>query len=60
MPAAALITGCINAGGGGSYPAGWDPFPGIAGEYTCDSVTGSGGSTEDFCATGEHPHLCDC
>ena len=28
--------------------------------YTCDGVTGSGGSTADYCATGEHPNLCDC
>ena len=63
LPLALFLTGCIGAGGGGSgYGIGAFDFmdTGDAGNYTCDSVKGSGGSTSDFCATGEHPHLCDC
>ena len=57
---AVLLTGCITSGGGagGSYPAGWNPFPpGKAGDYSCDDV---GGNAPVYCATGEHPDLCNC
>ena len=49
-------------GGGSGYGIGAYDFmdTGGAGEYTYDGVTGSGGSTSDYCETGEHPHLCDC
>ena len=63
LPLAVLLTGCIGTGGGGSgYGIGAFDFmnTGGAGNYTCDSVKGSEGSTSDFCTTGEHPHLCDC
>ena len=55
---AALLTACSSQGGGfGSFKI---LDTGGAGNYTCDSVKDSGGSTSDFCATGEHPHLCEC
>ncbi len=63
LPLAVLLTGCVGAGGGDSgYGIGAFDFmdTGGAGNYTCDSVKVSGGSTSDFRATGEHPHLCDC
>ena len=55
-----MLTGCITygGGGGGSYPAGWNPFPpGKVGDYSCDDV---GGNAPAYCATGEHPDLCNC
>ena len=56
LPLAVFLTGCIGAGGGGSgYGIGAFDFmdTGGAGEYTCEGVTGSGGSTSDYCATGD-------
>ncbi|WP_269625086.1 hypothetical protein [Prochlorococcus marinus] len=50
------------AGGGGSgYGIGALDFMDIdgAGNFTCDSVKGSGGSTSDFCTTGEYSYLRD-
>ena len=60
LPLVVLLTGCITSGGGagGSHPAGWNPFPpGKAGDYSCDDV---GGNAAVYCATGEHPDLCNC
>ena len=60
LPFAVFLTGCITSGGGagGNYPAGWNPYPpGKAGDYSCEDV---GGDSLVYCATGEHPNLCDC
>ncbi len=57
LPTAVLLTGCIGAGGGGSgYGIGAFDFmdTGGAGEYTCEGVTGSGGSTSKDNANEVH------
>jgi len=45
-----LLVGCTNSGMGNFNP------PGVAGSYTCEEVA----MPEYYCATGEHPNLCDC
>ena len=60
LPFAVLLTGCITSGGGagGSYTACWNPYPpGKAGDYSCEDV---GSDSHVYCATGEHPDLCNC
>ncbi len=47
---APLLVGCTNSGMGNFNP------PGVAGSYTCEEVA----MPEYYCATGEHPNLCDC
>ena len=47
-----LLVGCTNAGMGSIN---WSN-PGVADSYTCDEVT----DPASYCATGEHPNLCDC
>ena len=47
-----LLVGCTNAGMGSID---WSN-PGTAGSYTCEEVT----DPANYCATGEHPNLCDC
>ncbi len=49
---APLLVGCTNAGMGSID---WS-IPGTAGSYTCEEVA----MPETYCATGEHPNLCDC
>jgi len=48
-----LLVGCDPSGGMGSIN--WTG-PGSAGDYTCEEVA----MPEAYCATGEHPNLCDC
>ena len=47
-----LLMGCTNAGMGSID---WSS-PGTADSYTCDEVA----DPANYCATGEHPNLCDC
>ena len=49
---APLLVGCTNAGMGSIN---WSN-PGVADSYTCEEVT----DPANYCATGEHPNLCDC
>ena len=49
-----LLSGCNISGGMGSVD--WS-MPGDADEYTCEDA---GPLASSYCATGEHPHLCDC
>ena len=49
-----LLVGCTNHGAGG-IADGWS-MPGTANSYTCEEVA----MPEAYCATGEHPNLCDC
>ena len=54
---AALLTACANHGGGfGSLPGGFTMGPGVPEELTCENTS----FHEHYCATGEHPNLCDC
>ena len=46
--------GMNNGGGGGGSFSYMDT--GGAGTYTCEEVA----MPETYCATGEHPNLCDC
>ena len=48
-----MLVGCDPSGGMGSIN--WTG-PGSAGDYTCEEVA----MPEAYCATGEHPNLCDC
>ncbi len=57
-----LLAGCglgMNNGGGGGR--GLDSYSfmntGSADSYTCEEV---GDQRESYCATGEHPNLCNC
>ena len=53
---APLLVGCTNHGGGfGSGPFNYLDT-GNAGSYTCEEVT----DAVSYCATGEHPNLCEC
>ena len=45
-----LLVGCTNGGMGSFNP------PGVADSYECEDVA----MPEYYCATGEHPNLCDC
>jgi len=47
-----LVVGCTNAGMGSIN---WSN-PGVADSYTCEEVA----DPANYCATGEHPNLCDC
>ena len=49
-----LFSGCNISGGMGSVD--WS-MPGDAEEYSCEDA---GPSASSYCATGEHPDLCDC
>ena len=49
-----LLSGCNISGGMGSVD--WS-MPGDADEYTCEDA---GPLASSYCATGEHPDLCDC
>jgi hypothetical protein len=50
-----LLMGCTSDGMGFGYNGpGYSSSPGT---YTC---TTAGASAANYCATGEHPHLCDC
>ena len=52
-----LLMGCTNHGGGFGAPSGWSYMDtGGAGEYTCENTS----FHDHYCATGEHPNLCDC
>ena len=54
---AALLTACANHGGGfGSLLKGFTMGPGVPEELTCENTS----FHEHYCATGEHPNLCDC
>ena len=46
--------GMNNGGGGGGSFSYMDT--GDAGEYTCENTS----FHDHYCATGEHPNLCDC
>ena len=48
-----LLTGCDPSGGMGSIN--WS-YPGTPGQYECDDVA----DPASWCATGEHPNMCDC
>ena len=50
-----LLMGCTNGGMGFGYNG--PGYPSEPGTYTC---TTAGASAANYCATGEHPHLCDC
>ena len=53
-----LLMGCgigMNNGGGGGGSFSYMDTGG-AGTYTCEEVA----MPETYCATGEHPNLCDC
>ena len=50
-----LLVGCTNGGMGIGYNG--PGYPSEPGTYTC---TTAGASAANYCATGEHPHLCDC
>ena len=50
-----LLMGCTNGGMGFGYNG--PGFPRSPGTYTC---TTAGAIAANYCATGEHPHLCDC
>ena len=49
-----LLSGCNISGGMGSVD--WS-MPGDAEEYSCEEA---GPFSSPYCATGEHPDLCDC
>ena len=49
-----LLSGCNISGGMGAID--WS-MPGDAGDYTCEDA---GSLANSYCATGEHPHLCEC
>jgi hypothetical protein len=49
-----LLVGCNISGGMGSID--WGSFPGVPDEYECNQVA----DPAAWCATGEHPNLCDC
>ena len=49
---APLLVGCTNAGMGSIN---WSN-PGVPDSYTCEEVA----MPEAYCATGEHPNLCEC
>ena len=53
---AVLLVGCTNHGGGISLPKGFTMGPGVPEERTCENTS----FHEDYCATGEHPNLCNC
>ena len=57
----AIVFGIMHisgGGAGGNYPAGWNPYPpGKVGDYSCEDV---GSDSHVYCATGEHPDLCNC
>ena len=48
-----LLVGCDPSGGMGSID--WS-YPGTPDEYECDNIA----DPASWCATGEHPNLCDC
>ena len=52
IPFSLLLVGCTNAGMGSIN---WSN-PGVADTYTCEEVA----DPANYCATGEHPNLCDC
>ena len=52
IPFSLLLVGCTNAGMGSIN---WSN-PGVADSYTCEEVA----DPANYCATGEHPNLCDC
>lgn len=52
---AVLLVGCTNHGGI-SLPKGFTMGPGVPEERTCENTS----FHDDYCATGEHPNLCDC
>jgi hypothetical protein len=47
-----LLVGCTNSGMGAID---WS-WPGVPDEYECNQVA----DPAAWCATGEHPNLCDC
>ena len=49
-----LLSGCNISGGMGGVD--WS-MPGNADEYSCEDT---GPFASSYCATGEHPDLCDC
>ena len=48
-----LLVGCDPSCGMGSID--WS-YPGTPDEYECDNIA----DPASWCATGEHPNLCDC
>ena len=50
-----LLMGCSNGGLGFGYNG--PGYPSSPGTYTCITA---GASAANYCATGEHHHLCDC
>tara|TARA_E500000331_G_C16999827_1_gene601509 strand:- start:517 stop:708 length:192 start_codon:yes stop_codon:yes gene_type:complete len=59
FPIILLLTGCTNSGMGSID---WS-YPGTAGNYSCEDMIGEETpniQAQAYCATGEHPHLCDC
>jgi len=48
-----LLVGCDPSGGMGAIDWSW---PGVPDEYECNQVA----DPAAWCATGEHPNLCDC
>ncbi len=53
LPLFFVLAGCTNSGMGSID---WST-PGKADAYTCEEAAGF---TQQYCATGEHPNLCDC
>ena len=51
---APLLVGCTNSGMGFGYNG--PGYPSQPGSYTCEEVA----MPEAYCATGEHPNLCEC
>ena len=69
LGAVPFLVGCSDGGYGFGYNGGgsagnYSGFSymdtGGAGSYTCEGVIGSGSDPATYCATGEHPHLCEC
>ena len=60
LAAVPFLVGCTNGGYGFGYNGGGGAInwsnPGTADSYTCEEVA----MPEAYCATGEHPNLCDC
>ena len=60
LPLAVFLTGCNISGGMGSID--WS-MPGDPESLTCDDMMGDETpniQAQAYCATGEHPQLCDC
>ena len=53
LPITLLLVGCDPSCGMGAIDWSW---PGVPDEYECNQVA----DPAAWCATGEHPNLCDC